>query len=259
MPFIDNAHILDTQQRHHALQQTSLSNSSDFKEVLHAKLPTLSTTRTPFKTPLKTGPETPATGIQLTHSNIDDSGAILLSEQLKSSTDQALFLSKNTIGEIGTKALAQALMNNKTIKHLILGHNQINNFAAAGLADMLKVNRIIGWVILNNNLIGDTGAEALAEMLEQNDTVKHMVLSENNISKKGVAAFIKYLQHNKGLISLFLRGNPIEKEGIDDIIHFLNQPIHLKRLDLREIPSITPYQKTQLLTLSIKKNIQILL
>ena len=126
MPFIDNAHILDTQQRHHALQQTSLSHASDFKEVLSEKIPPLSTTRTSFKIPLKTGPETPATGIQLTNSNIDDSGAILLSDQLKSSTDQALFLSKNSIGEIGAKALSKALMNNKTIKHLILGHNQIN-------------------------------------------------------------------------------------------------------------------------------------
>jgi len=79
-------------------------------------------------------------------------------------------LAQNFIRE-EAKALADALMSNRTLTSMNLGLNSIGNEGAEALADALKSNRTLTSMNLSRNSIGKEGAEALAEALKTNCTL----------------------------------------------------------------------------------------
>jgi len=202
----------------------------------------------------------------------------MLNQQFPNQKFEALFLGQNRFGELGTKALADALKMNQTVRHLVLPNNQLSDFAVAALADMLKTNRFIGWLILNNNQIGNAGAAALgealgvnagdralrqaqgptvgspdlkglnaggsdAELVEVPDTtigVRHVILADNHIGDDGVIALATGLKHNTSVETLCLQGNPIGSDGVRALTRLCRETTTLKKLDIRDIADVEP-------------------
>ena len=130
-------------------------------------------------------------------------------------------LSDKNIGDEGTKELAKALEQHKSLQRLDLHANQI----------------------------GMDGAEALAEALEQNYVLQELNLKYNPIAPEGTGVFKKiekYLSRNKGiaaakeldensnLIKLNWFGKKIGDEGIKELAKALKRHENLQCLDLRE-------------------------
>ena len=80
------------------------------------------------------------------------------------SIDDTLYLGKkNSIGDEGATALAEALKVNTTINDMYLGKNSIGDEGATALAEALKVNTTITTLDLRNNSIGDEGKVAVLD------------------------------------------------------------------------------------------------
>ncbi len=123
-----------------------------------------------------------------------------------------LSLAWNELGEEGTKAICEALKQNKTLKELDLsGRDNIGGEAGAEhVADMLGVNGALTKMSLAENKLGEEGTKAICEALKQNKTLKELDLSGSNI---GGAAGAKHVADmlgvNGGLTSLDLSNNAL--------------------------------------------------
>ena len=92
-------------------------------------------------------------------------------------------LAENELEEEGTKAICEALEQNKTLKELDIsgGHHSGSNIGglagAKHVAKMLGVNGGLTKLSLANNELGEEGTKAICEALEQNKTLKELDLS----------------------------------------------------------------------------------
>jgi Leucine-rich repeat (LRR) protein len=117
-----------------------------------------------------------------------------------------LSLAKNQLGEEGTKAICEALKQNKTLKELDLSGYSISNIGgeagAKHVADMLGVNGALTSINLSKNRLtnfgGDmTGIKELAAALGVNGGLTALNLSYNDLADEGVSAVCKAIQSNK--------------------------------------------------------------
>jgi len=131
-------------------------------------------------------------------------------------------LAFNELGEEGTKAICEALKQNKQNKILkeldLSGFMKTNIGGAAGamhVADMLGVNGGLTKVSLALNELGEEGTKAICEALEQNKTLKELEISGNMTGNSniggtaGVKHVAKMLGVNGGLTSINLSGNQL--------------------------------------------------
>ena len=79
-----------------------------------------------------------------------------------------MYLSVNSIGDEGAKALAKALETNETLTELTLGakegKNRITNESLLAIAEALKSNQKLTWIRFPRELMGDSGAKLLAQV-----------------------------------------------------------------------------------------------
>ncbi|OHE72562.1 MAG: hypothetical protein A2007_06040 [Verrucomicrobia bacterium GWC2_42_7] len=112
-------------------------------------------------------------------------------------------------GDLGARALADALKINTSLTELNLTANGIGGVGARALADALKTNTSLTKLNLTGNKIGDVGAGALADVLRTNSTLIELNLSDNKISFYGASLIGEALDHNTSLTKLSLDGNYI--------------------------------------------------
>ena len=117
-------------------------------------------------------------------------------------------LADNQLEEDGTKAICEALKQNKTLKELDLsgfwGSNIGGSAGAKHVAQMLGVNGGLTMLSLAKNKLGEEGTKAICEALEQNKTLKELDISgakyKNNIGRSAGAKHVaKMLGANGGL------------------------------------------------------------
>ena len=72
-----------------------------------------------------------------------------------------LYLNRNSIGDDGAKAIAEALKVNPVLTTLLLWSNNIGDDGAKAIAEALKVNPVLTNLELGDNSIGDIGAKAI--------------------------------------------------------------------------------------------------
>jgi len=102
-------------------------------------------------------------------------------------------LAGNELGEEGTKALCEALEQNKTLKELDIsgdwfgnkGSNIGGSAGAKHVAKMLDVNGALTKLSLAKNEFGEEGTKAICEALEQNKSLKELDISGDWSGNKG--------------------------------------------------------------------------
>eukprot|EP00435_Cladocopium_sp_Y103_P051766 s1665_g16.t1 len=142
----------------------------------------------------------------------------------------------SNLGELGTKALAESLKTNRSLKKLRLDANNIGAAGAQALGEMLKVDVTLEELYLSGNNIGArgaqavaessgtwTGAEVLAESLKINRSLKLLRLEKNNICAAGAQAIGEMLKVND---------NNIGATGAQAVAESLKTNPSLKNLDL---------------------------
>ncbi|KOO34627.1 hypothetical protein Ctob_014334 [Chrysochromulina tobinii] len=128
-------------------------------------------------------------------------------------------LAGNKLGEEGTKAICEALKQNKILKELDLsGYVGSNIGGVAGakhVAGMLGVNSALTKLSLAWNKLKEEGTKAICEALKQNKTLKELDLSgHNNIGREvGAKHVADMLGVNSALTVANLLGNQLDVES----------------------------------------------
>ncbi|CAK7303360.1 NLR family CARD domain-containing protein 3 [Vulpes lagopus] len=178
--------------------------------------------------------------ISLAENQISNKGAKALARALLVNRSlTALDLRSNSIGPQGAKALADALKINRTLAFLSLQSNEIRDNGARSMAEALATNRTLSVLHLQKNTIGPVGAQLIAETLKQNRSLKELIFSSNSIGDGGAEALAKALRVNQGLESLDLQSNSISDAGVAALTGALCANQALTSLNLRE-NSISP-------------------
>ena len=155
----------------------------------------------------------------LRESNISSDGARIISEALHdNNTLEELFISRNKIGDIGAKCLAEALSgdNNTTLKQLCLGCNGITDHGIEYIATMLESNQTLTHLRLPSNQISDRGLQVLSEVLiNRNKTLKLLSLERNKFrSETSVNILGNMISNNQSLTSINLNNCKLPRSAI---------------------------------------------
>ena len=173
-------------------------------------------------------------------------------------------LAKNVLGEEGTKAICEALEQNKTLKELDISGDRFEKSTIGGtagakhVAKMLGVNGALTGIDLSGNQLcgiwtdddGDQngtytaeGITAIADALRVNGGLTSLNLSSNQLcgldhrgrgtyTAEGITAIADALRVNGALTELSLAQNKLEEEGTKAICEALEQNTTLKELDI---------------------------
>ena len=152
------------------------------------------------------------------------------------------------ISSEGGVKLAAALCKNTTLKHLDLSRNPIGEHVegVTAVAEMLVENKTLTVLDLQDCHINSEGAVELAAALCKNSTLKHLKLDFNPIGVEGASSMSDMLQHNTSLEVLRLRekpgvylceqlwlyNDPVGEEGVHQLINSLKHNQTLKLLVL---------------------------
>eukprot|EP00900_Chrysochromulina_parva_P015230 jgi/Chrpa1/23708/Chrysochromulina_OHIO_Genome00027833-RA len=162
-----------------------------------------------------------------------------------------LSLKRNHLEEEGTKAICEALKQNKTLKELDISGGDCGNIGGSAgakhVARMLGVNGALTKLSLAQNKLEVEGTKAICEALEQNTTLKELDISggyEGNIGGSAGAKHVaKMLGVNGGLTSIDVRQNSIAGDGAVQLavavlgnlnINFFNE-IPIKEMRAKEL------------------------
>ena len=133
-------------------------------------------------------------------------------------TLQTLTINENEENNGETIALANALIQNKTLTSITLNNsisNEIGIVLADALANALIQNKTLTTLNINSHNIGNKGAIALADALKKNKTLTELSIIFDNINNEGAIAIGNALKENETLTTLNISSNNI---GIDGAI-----------------------------------------
>ena len=138
----------------------------------------------------------------------------------------------NSIGNDGSKVLAEGLQNCKNIQTLNLEGNNILADGAKALAVGLQHCNNLQTLNLEGNNIGADGAKALAEGLRHCNKLQTLNLRVNGIGDNGAKALAVGLQHCNNMQTLNLEGNNIGADGAEALAEGLQHYNKLQTLNL---------------------------
>lgn len=154
------------------------------------------------------------TKLSFTFSQINDKGAIYISEYLKNTRSlEELILSNNKISGEGAKFICNALCMNKTVTALNLDHNPLGNDGAIALSQVIKYNACLLKISIDDTLIKDSGFRTIMSSLALNFTLQSLSIRANKLS-----AASKHLEEmlvqNFSLRTLLLSDEPLPQNLI---------------------------------------------
>jgi Ran GTPase-activating protein (RanGAP) involved in mRNA processing and transport len=163
------------------------------------------------------------TQLSIIECNIDHSDAINIAMLLPNNIT-ILNLSINNIGDIGTTAIAQSLIQNgNSLFELNLNHNNIGDPGAVAIAEALKYNKKLNTLSLSHNNIGNIGIEHIGLSLKHNQHVGKLYLSHNN-NHHNVNPLDDILKYNK-----YIADYSVNYDIPIDIDHSLNITVNATR------------------------------
>lgn len=148
----------------------------------------------------------------------------------------AIDVSRQEVGDLGTQCLARLLETNKSVTALYLRHSNITRKSASAIAECLSVNTTLKIVDLWANKMKEKGTEILGLLLQQHIGLgmTSLNLSANHIGPRGALALAQGLRVNTSLESLSLEGNKIGDKAARAIAEALafNQASRMSVLNL---------------------------
>ncbi|XP_005149032.1 leucine-rich repeat-containing protein 74A [Melopsittacus undulatus] len=137
------------------------------------------------------------------------------------------------LGPKGVKAIAIALMSNKTVTHLELEDNYMLAEGAICIAEMLQENSTLQELNISNNHLDTAGAKAIANLLLDNVSFLHTILlSGNNFGEESALYFSEALMRNFQVKELDLSHNEFSEKGGQLLGQMLGSNSKLEILDL---------------------------
>ena len=146
---------------------------------------------------------------------------------------ESLDLRSNNIWESWSKAIADVLKVNKTIKNIDIWRNRIWDVWAKAIAEALKYNTKLIQIDLWKNNIWDKWVKALAEMLKVNDKITELNLRWNKIKFSWAKALADVLKVNKTLTNISLMDNKIWDFWIVALVDMMKTNKKITNMDLR--------------------------
>ena len=141
-------------------------------------------------------PQSKLTELLLDDSGIGDDGAIAIVNALSDAPLTCLRLSGGKMSDASAIAIANSLPGSKLIK-VELSCTAIGDHGAIAIADALqKQESKVTELLLYGNKIGDQGAKAIADALPESP-VTHLDLSENKIGGRGISAIANSIARSK--------------------------------------------------------------
>ncbi|XP_076468388.1 uncharacterized protein LOC143299144 [Babylonia areolata] len=128
-------------------------------------------------------------------------------------TDTHIVLKTRGLGVKGAKAIAIALVDNKTVESLDLEDNWIGAEGAISIAEMLRRNLVLTEVSIAENRIGTKGIRAVAEMLNTNETIRKLDVSGSDLFDHDARYIAMILENNFKLRELKVRHNKFGELG----------------------------------------------
>lgn len=156
--------------------------------------------------------------LRLENNDINAKGATVIADNLHGNlTLNELYLSENSISDIGAHAIAQVLaINNHSLTWLELHSNSITDEGAEYLADMLKTNKTLILLGLNSNKITNRGAQILVGAITYyNETLQWLLLASNKgITDESIENFNDMFVNNTALQAFWLKDCGLSRNGI---------------------------------------------
>ncbi|KXS19418.1 RNI-like protein, partial [Gonapodya prolifera JEL478] len=138
----------------------------------------------------------------------DDADVAVLLPALKVLSVLArLDLSFCRVGDLGARAIANHLKDDRRITSLNLANNDIGGGGAQAIAKALEVNDGLGVLSLAGNRIGDEAGLAIATMLQVNITLHTLDLSSAHLSSQSLIPLSTVLRSNTTITSFDVSNN----------------------------------------------------
>jgi len=136
----------------------------------------------------------------VTRTSVGDPGSVALADTLKTNTTLIRLTLRNCgIARGGAIAIASMLAKNKALRQLDMSYNDIGDGAVVAIGEALLENESLAVFDLTRSEIGDRGALALAAALMTNRILRELVLKENKITCDGAISLARMLVANKTL------------------------------------------------------------
>ncbi|XP_025225524.1 NLR family CARD domain-containing protein 3 [Theropithecus gelada] len=197
--------------------------------------------------------------IRLSSNSIGDGGSKALAEALKVNQGlESLDLQSNSISDAGVAALMGALCTNQTLLSLSLRENSISPEGGQAIAHALCTNSTLKNLDLTANLLHDQGAQAIAVAVRENHTLTSLHLQWNFIQAGAAQALGQALQLNRSLTSLDLQENAIGDDGACAVAHALKVNTALTALYLQVASIGAPGAQVLGEALAVNRTLEIL-
>ncbi|XP_055501296.1 NACHT, LRR and PYD domains-containing protein 3-like [Leucoraja erinacea] len=177
--------------------------------------------------------------IMLTGTIVDEEMISSISALLLSTKNQTkeLCLMNNTLGDLGLKTLAAALMSPSCrLETLILGRNDLTEQCGEDLISIVRTNRILKKLDLKYNRLKDAGVKKLSVALKDTDCeTETLGLWDNDFTYCCCEELALALKTNQSLRNLDLGCNEIGDLGIKLLCTAIkNDGCKLEKLELRQ-------------------------
>ncbi|KAJ7988663.1 hypothetical protein DPEC_G00311550 [Dallia pectoralis] len=159
-------------------------------------------------------------------------GVVPVSYFLRNLGASTMNLNHHSLGPLGGKALAIALVTDMHITNLELADNYLLAEGAKYLVEMLKANFTIHRLDLSNNHLQSEGAECIAKLLHNNISIKSIKLSGNGFIEDDAKRFADALANNYRVKELDLSHNQFCRRGGEHLGQMLANNEGLEELDL---------------------------
>ena len=151
----------------------------------------------------------------LVNCGIDDEGAEILANRLKTSVLENLVLDFNKISDSGAVALASCIARCSVVREISIQCNSIGDSGAIALADALVHCSSLRRLDLQGNNLGDEGTVAIAKATQGLPSLD-LYLHNVNITKEGIERVLEHRGSTKIRAMVFGSSwDSISKAGID--------------------------------------------
>ena len=154
-----------------------------------------------FKTPLKE---------LLVHNNlITIEGSRALAELIKNNNSlKKLNISSNPILSNGINIICESIMNYKNIlEEFLINYTDCNDYCSKTIIDMLKINKNLCIFSFTGNKFTNKGTDQILSALRFNKSLKKLSLGSTYINSEAFYNLSKYLSFNKSLLILEIRSS----------------------------------------------------
>ncbi|KAL6491374.1 hypothetical protein MHYP_G00017190, partial [Metynnis hypsauchen] len=175
--------------------------------------------------------------LDLTNTDLQDSGVKLLSEGLKSSHCklEILRLASCNFGGKDCEILSSVLQSNSSLKELDLSSNDLQDSGVKLVSVGLKSSHCtLKTLRLASCNLGSEACEILSSVLQSNSSLKELDLSSNDLQDSGVELLPVGLKSSHCKLEILrLSGCMVTDEGCSSLASALkSNPSHLRELDL---------------------------